>query len=393
MYLINKKGIYMKSQSKIKVVFLTGVLVGTVLAASTNFLTQKKLEAKTPPNQMTAADVVKRFNQIFYNNELCWTETKWLGVNAWQNPCDNWVMQEIISDIKPDLIIETGTYKGGTSLFYASILNYVNKDGKLYKKQGYWGYFIWCNTRTVIPPLGAWPGYEDQMYRKVTVFRSPLEAKGLGGFNIRYYNDSEKYDEGYYYHPAFKKTGRSNATTWMNNAGGTDYTYGDGMGLQDPMSDWDFKFVGTKYMLHTEYVAPAPIIDDMGRPLETLQSDVGDKFPRFGFTVLPFHVIEGIPVIKHVYGKKMLYVNTYLYNKAESAIPMMDAYDRQMVLWKHYTLYNGIYDKEKHYAVHVGCDIWDLQSRHNTTYWFDMNINAGLKPKDCSLKALLAKGR
>ncbi|MCP4681725.1 MAG: DUF1329 domain-containing protein [Desulfobacterales bacterium] len=269
---------------------------------------------------------------------------------------------------------------------------FVNKKGKLYKMQGFGGVFVWMNTRTTVPPLGSWPGYEDQMYRKVTVFRSPLEAKGLGGFNIRFYDDTTQYDQGFYYHPAFKKTGRTNATTWMNNAGGTDYTYGDGMGLQDPMSDWSFKFVGTKYMLHTEFVADKELIDEKGRPLD-MESDFGDKFPRFGYAAIPFHVIEATPVIKHIYGKKMLYVLTYLYNKPESLIPMMDAYDLQMKLWKHYTLYNGKYYKEEHYAIHAGCNIWDLQSLHNTAYWFDMKINNGLKPKDASLKALLARGR
>ena len=72
---------------------------------------------------------------------------------------------------------------------------------------------------------------------------------------------------------------------------------------------------------------------------------------------------------------------------------MMDAYDNQMALWKHYTLYNGAYNKEGHYAIHQGCNIFDLQSMHNTAYWFKMGVNVGLKPKDCSLKSLLAKGR
>ena len=89
----------------------------------------------------------------------------------------------------------------------------------------------------------------------------------------------------------------------------------------------------------------------------------------------------------------MLYVLTYRYCKPDAYIPMMDAYDNQQALWKHYELLNGHYDKEGHYAIHAGSVIWDLQSRHSTTYWFDMKINSGLKPKDCSLKSLLAKGR
>ncbi len=271
-------------------------------------------------------------------------------------------------------------------------MDYINKDGKLYKKQSMYGFFIWVNTRTVIPPLGAWPGYEDQMYRKVTVFTSPLEAKGLGGFNIRFYDDTAKYDQGFYYHPAFKKTGRSNATTWMNNAGGTDFTYGDGMGLQDPLADWNFKYKGVRYMLHAEFVGP--LVDlKTRRPLDTVQFDYGKKFPRMGYAVIPFHVVEATPNIRHVYGKKMLYIFSYRYAKPEAYIPMMDAYDNQNKLWKHYSVFSGHYDKEGHYAIQDGACMWDLQSRHSTTYWFDQKINSGLKPKDCSLKSLLAKGR
>ena len=94
-----------------------------------------------------------------------------------------------------------------------------------------------------------------------------------------------------------------------------------------------------------------------------------------------------------IYGKKILYIFTYRYGKPEGPIPLMDAYDTQKKLWKHYTLFPGHYEEAGHYAIHDGCAIWDLQSRHSTTYWFKMKINADLKPKDASLKSLLAKGR
>lgn len=212
-------------------------------------------------------------------------------------------------------------------LYMIGWMDYVNKDGKMYKTQGYWGWFIWVNTRVTEPH--TWPGYEDQMFRKTTCFRTPTEAKGLGGFNIRFYDDTAQYDQGFFYHPAFKKTGRSNATTWMNNTGGTDFTYGDGFGFQDPMVDWNFKYLGTQYKLHSEFVSPFPLIDDNQRPVDKLKYDVGRKFPRFGYAVIPFHVVEATPKIRHVYGKKILYVMTYRYNKPEGPIPMMDAYDTQ----------------------------------------------------------------
>jgi cephalosporin hydroxylase len=52
-------------------------------------------------------------------------------VPSQQAPTDNWSMQEIIAEIRPDYIIETGTANGGTSLFYAAVLSYVNPEGKV----------------------------------------------------------------------------------------------------------------------------------------------------------------------------------------------------------------------------------------------------------------------
>lgn len=45
----------------------------------------------------------------------------WLGHPIWQYPLDAWVLQEVISELRPDLIIETGTYEGGSALYFASL--------------------------------------------------------------------------------------------------------------------------------------------------------------------------------------------------------------------------------------------------------------------------------
>src|SRR5262245_56937958 len=35
---------------------------------------------------------------------------RWLGRMVWQYPFDAWILQEVVGDLKPDLIVETGTY-------------------------------------------------------------------------------------------------------------------------------------------------------------------------------------------------------------------------------------------------------------------------------------------
>jgi cephalosporin hydroxylase len=81
-------------------------------------------------NKWPKEEIVKKFTQVYYASRVH-DRTTWLGVSALQNPCDMWSMQEIISEIKPDFIIETGTYKGGGALYFATILQNVNGAGKV----------------------------------------------------------------------------------------------------------------------------------------------------------------------------------------------------------------------------------------------------------------------
>ena len=55
----------------------------------------------------------------------------WLGRPIIQFPQDIIAMQEIIWDVKPDLIIETGIAHGGSLIFYASILDMLGGDGSV----------------------------------------------------------------------------------------------------------------------------------------------------------------------------------------------------------------------------------------------------------------------
>src|SRR3954465_7067133 len=51
----------------------------------------------------------------------------WMGRPIIQYPQDIVAMQEIIWDIKPDLIIETGVAHGGSLILYASLLELIGK--------------------------------------------------------------------------------------------------------------------------------------------------------------------------------------------------------------------------------------------------------------------------
>jgi cephalosporin hydroxylase len=56
---------------------------------------------------------------------------KWMGMPIIQFPQDIIAMQELIFQIKPDYIIETGIARGGSLVFYASMLELLGNRGKV----------------------------------------------------------------------------------------------------------------------------------------------------------------------------------------------------------------------------------------------------------------------
>ncbi|MBS1651120.1 MAG: cephalosporin hydroxylase family protein [Bacteroidetes bacterium] len=68
----------------------------------------------------------KQFNNQS-NTALYSYNFSWMGRPIIQYPQDMVMMQELIWDIKPDLIIETGIAHGGSLIFYASILELIGK--------------------------------------------------------------------------------------------------------------------------------------------------------------------------------------------------------------------------------------------------------------------------
>ncbi len=63
---------------------------------------------------------VSRANDVLYLSDA-WTDTTWLGAQALKNPLDLWVYQEIMVETQPELVVETGTYRGGSAFYLASI--------------------------------------------------------------------------------------------------------------------------------------------------------------------------------------------------------------------------------------------------------------------------------
>lgn len=72
-----------------------------------------------------ARAAAKKFHRYFYALQAY--EDRWMGIPCVQNPLDMWIKHRIIWETKPDVIIETGTYHGGTALFYATLLEAIGQ--------------------------------------------------------------------------------------------------------------------------------------------------------------------------------------------------------------------------------------------------------------------------
>lgn len=73
-------------------------------------------------------EVVNSFQRLAFSAEqrgMSWGAGTYFGLRFLKWPCDTHLYQELIWDIKPQLIIETGTYRGASALFFAHLLDQI----------------------------------------------------------------------------------------------------------------------------------------------------------------------------------------------------------------------------------------------------------------------------
>jgi cephalosporin hydroxylase len=67
----------------------------------------------------------------WYYNTFVWNKTKWLGIDCWKSVSDMWNYQEILSELKPSLVIEFGSNRGGSALFFAHMMQRLGQPFKV----------------------------------------------------------------------------------------------------------------------------------------------------------------------------------------------------------------------------------------------------------------------
>jgi cephalosporin hydroxylase len=82
-----------------------------------------------PPLSAGDAEIVRRFHDLYYRR---WLEggsdtinLSWFGYQVLKCPLDVWLYQELLVRTRPDIVVETGTWSGGSALYMAMILDQI----------------------------------------------------------------------------------------------------------------------------------------------------------------------------------------------------------------------------------------------------------------------------
>lgn len=80
-------------------------------------------------------EVVRRFHELYYRRWLPGTRGKeeradtlnlsWFGHHLIKCPLDLWIYQELLVRTRPDFVVETGTWYGGSALYFAMHLDHI----------------------------------------------------------------------------------------------------------------------------------------------------------------------------------------------------------------------------------------------------------------------------
>lgn len=74
----------------------------------------------------------REFTTVFHDlKDQTFATTTWLQVPLVKTPADILVFQQIIAETRPELIVETGAYVGGSAMLFASVQEMLGIDGRV----------------------------------------------------------------------------------------------------------------------------------------------------------------------------------------------------------------------------------------------------------------------
>lgn len=88
----------------------------------------RRLKLSLVSTRSQEQDAALAWTRLLWQNQL-WRSNRWYGVPLLQWPTDLLVLQELVHDLRPKVIVETGTFHGGGAIFFASLLKLFDIEG------------------------------------------------------------------------------------------------------------------------------------------------------------------------------------------------------------------------------------------------------------------------
>lgn len=74
-----------------------------------------------------SVELTGRFQERLILHTSNFQRVTWLGAPVWQSVMDLWTLQEAVAQVRPALFIECGTWKGGSALFVAHLMDLMGR--------------------------------------------------------------------------------------------------------------------------------------------------------------------------------------------------------------------------------------------------------------------------
>lgn len=272
---------------------------------------------------------------------------------------------------------------------------YIGIEGYAMDEPYVWVYLIdldkgveriqnWTFKRTFMngrygPKAGSATTGDGTIFSKsLTYLTYPQDIAGIGVFNVRYM-DPNKTEDKWVYINQFRRTKRVSGGGWMDPLGGGVDILVEDLNVWDGLPHWypSIKLVQKRFILAVANAASPPLDRSKGArtPEEAPYQDVKNA-PYYNtlnaWEPREVYELEIATPVEHPYGKRVLYIDTQLYQSFFSEIYdkkgefyKIISYERAPVLGK---------DGFKGYTTLQGRFI-DFKRRHATVWAADMFLN------------------
>ena len=65
--------------------------------------------------------------KLYEHECIVFNKCHYMGIQTYKNPGDMWIYQELVYKVQPDIIIEIGSAHGGSTLYFAHLLDCIGK--------------------------------------------------------------------------------------------------------------------------------------------------------------------------------------------------------------------------------------------------------------------------